>query len=131
MALQHAASNPAVSAVVAAETFSDLRTVARERAPFFFTDGIIDKAFAVAEARAQFDAEDVSPREAASKIRVPVLLVHGENDRETPSSHSRRIFDALQGPKELVLVPGAGHNGSLTSAVWERIEQWIGRHVPR
>jgi pimeloyl-ACP methyl ester carboxylesterase len=36
-ALQLAASDQRITAVVAAETFSDLRTVVTERAPFFFT----------------------------------------------------------------------------------------------
>jgi len=45
VALQEAAQDPRVTAVVAAETFSDLRTVATERAPFFFTSSIIERAF--------------------------------------------------------------------------------------
>jgi hypothetical protein len=49
VALQEAAEDPRVSAVVAAETFSDLRIVAAERAPFFFTRGIIGKALKLAE----------------------------------------------------------------------------------
>jgi pimeloyl-ACP methyl ester carboxylesterase len=35
VALQEAAQHPRISAIVAAETFSDLRSVATERAPFF------------------------------------------------------------------------------------------------
>lgn len=37
VALQLAASDQRITAVVAAETFSDLRKVVTERAPFFFT----------------------------------------------------------------------------------------------
>ena len=131
VALQHAGENPSIDAIVAVEAFSDLRTVARERAPFFFTDGTIKKAFALAEERARFDVDLVSPLEAATRIRVPVLMIHGANDRETPADHSRRIFQALAGPKELVVVPDAGHNQSLTSDVWSRVERWVDLHVPR
>jgi pimeloyl-ACP methyl ester carboxylesterase len=49
VAIQEAADDPRVSAIVAAEVFSVLRTVARERAPFFLTDGTIKKAFSLAE----------------------------------------------------------------------------------
>src|SRR5829696_3161237 len=42
VALQEAADDPRVRAIVAAETFSDLRTVAIERAPRFFTKGTIE-----------------------------------------------------------------------------------------
>lgn len=131
VALQHAAENPSVTAVIAAETFSDLRTVASERAPFFFSEAIIARAFTVAEQRANFAIDAVSPRTAASRIRVPVLLIHGDIDHETPPDHSRRIHAALAGPGELVIVPGAGHNQSLTSEVWSRIERWLDEVLTR
>jgi dipeptidyl aminopeptidase/acylaminoacyl peptidase len=63
---------------------------------------------------------------AAARIKAPVLLIHGDRDRETPPAHSRRVFEALTGPKRLILVPGAGHNQSLRSAeVWSEIDRWI------
>ena len=40
--------------MVAAETFSDLRTVVTERAPFVFTPGTIDKAIRLAEQQGRF-----------------------------------------------------------------------------
>ncbi len=128
VALQEAADDPRVAGVVAGETFSDLRTVARERAPSFFTRGMIAKGFSIAEARAHFRVDDVSPMDAARRIRVPVLLIHGSEDRDTPPEHSRRVFDAIAGPKDFLLVPGAHHNESMRTAyVWERIDAWIER----
>ena len=125
VALQETATDPRVTAVVAAETFSDLRTVATERAPFFFTAGLIDRAFRIAEQQGRFEVDAVSPLAAAKQIRVPVLLIHGAADTETPSDHSRRVHDALPGPKHLILVEGAGHNQSLRAEVWGEIERWI------
>lgn len=125
VALQEAAEDRRVSAVVAAETFSDLRTVAVERAPFFFTPAIINRAFQLAEQQGHFEVDAVSPAIAASEITVPVLLIHGEADTETPVEHSRRVFARLKGPKRLIVVPGARHNGSLRAKVWEEIERWI------
>ncbi len=125
VALQEAASDNRVTAVVAAETFSDLRTVAIERAPFFFRPGLIDRAFRIAEQQASFDVASVSPLVASARIPVPVLLVHGAVDTETPPEHSRRVLTALPGPKRLILVPGAGHNQSLRTEVWDEIEEWI------
>jgi len=55
---------------------------------------------------------ELLPVEAASKIRIPVLLVVGENDERTPPWMSRRVFDLLPGTKDLWIVPGAGHGGS-------------------
>ena len=125
VALQEAAEDPRVSAIVAAETFSDLRTVATERAPFFFTSGIIQRAFDRAQQRANFQIDDVSPVSAATRIHIPVLLIHGEADTATLADHSRRVLAALAGPKRLILVPGAGHNESLRSEIWSEIEHWI------
>jgi pimeloyl-ACP methyl ester carboxylesterase len=125
IALQEAAHNARVSAIVAVETFSDLKTVAAERAPWFFTGPIIRRAFRLAEQQGHFAVDAVSPVDAAGAIRVPVLLIHGAADVDTPPEHSQRVFDALRGPKRLILVPGAAHNGSLTSESWKAIEQWI------
>jgi pimeloyl-ACP methyl ester carboxylesterase len=125
VALQEAADDPRVRAVVAAESFSDLRTVAAERAPFFFTRGVIDRAFRLAEEQAHFQADAVSPAAAASRTTAAVLLIHGADDRETPPDHSQRIFAALPGVKRLIIVPGAGHNGSLRGDVWSDVDRWI------
>lgn len=126
VALQTAALDPRVSAVVAAETFSDLRTVAEERAPWILTSGLVDRAFRVAEEQARFQVHEVSPMASATQIRVPVLLIHGANDRETSPAHSERVFSALPGPKRLIRVEGAGHNGSLRGdSVWTEIDAFI------
>ena len=125
VAIQSAVDNPRVSAVVAAETFSDLRTIATERAPFFFTRGTIARAFEVAERQGRFDVDAVSPVVAAARIDVPVLVIHGDADRETPPDHARRVFEALHGPKRLIMVPGAQHNGSLRPEIWDQIERWV------
>jgi len=108
-------------------TFRFLPSVGR--APFVLTRGMIANAFAEAESRGAFKLDDVSPVAAAARIRVPVLLVHGADDRETNADHSRRVYDALVGPKRLIVVPKAGHNRSLTDEVWTRIEEWVDRQV--
>lgn len=125
VALQEAAADPRVTAVVAAETFSDLRTVASERAPWMFSKGRIARAFELAERQAHFQVDAVSPEKAAARITVPVLLIHGAADVETPPAHSERVYGALQGPKRLIIVPGAGHNHSLTAEVWKQVQAWI------
>jgi hypothetical protein len=131
VALQAAAEDPRINAVIAAESFSDLRTVATERAPWFFTARTISRALALAEEQGSFRVDDVSPKDAARRITVPVLLIHGALDHETPPDHSQRIFDSLGGRKQLLLVQGAGHNQSLQpSSVWSEIESWIDSVLP-
>jgi dipeptidyl aminopeptidase/acylaminoacyl peptidase len=106
-------------------SYSDLRTAASERAPFFASKGNLDDAFRLAEAEGKFRVDDVSPMAAAARIAAPTLLIHGEKDDETPSVHSRRIFAALHEPKRLIVVPNAGHNHVLDAHVWSEIDRWI------
>jgi alpha-beta hydrolase superfamily lysophospholipase len=126
IALQAAAGNPRVGGVVAAEVFSDLQTIARDRSPRFIPDWIIRRALRKAEEHASFTAADVSPVRAARSISVPVLLIHGTRDTATTPDHSQRVLAALGGPKRLILVQGARHNESLRdTTVWSEIERWI------
>lgn len=125
VALQAAADDSRIAAVVAAETFSDLRTVVAERAPFFFTRRAVASALERAGRDGHFDVDAASPVAAAKRIQIPVLLIHGADDSETPPDHSRRIFTALSGPKRLVIIPGAKHNRSLQGNIWVEIERWV------
>lgn len=124
VALQAAPEDPRIVAVAAAATFSDLATVARERAPWIASERQIAAAFAIAEREAKFKVAEVSPLLAAARTRVPVLLVHGAKDVETRPEHSQRVFAALAGPKRLRIIPGAGHNDALAQA-WPEVEGWI------
>jgi hypothetical protein len=130
VALQAAAADDRIAAVIAVATISDLRTAAFERAPFFASRRNVEEALRIAETRARFRVDEVSPVAAAPRIRCPVVLVHGENDRETPAAHSRRVYEALTGPKRLIVVPGAGHNDALGAATWRDLDAWIDGTFP-
>jgi pimeloyl-ACP methyl ester carboxylesterase len=126
VALQGAAGDPRVAGVVAAEVFSNLEMVVRHRTPRFVPWWLVQRALRVAEERASFRVADVSPEKAARSITVPVLVLHGSADIDTPPDHSRRVLAALQGPKHLLLIEGARHNESLRDAgTWDKIEEWI------
>jgi uncharacterized protein len=129
VALQAAVAEPRISAVVAASTFSDLRTIAKERAPSVFFPWALTAAFARAERDGHFIVDDVSPLFAAGQISVPVLVIHGDQDRDTRPAHAQQIFDALPAAKRLLIVDGAGHNDVLRATVWTEIETWIGRYA--
>lgn len=126
VALQAAADDRRITGVIAAEVFASLEEIARERAPFFVWERLIRDAFEVAESRGVFRIADVDPEAAARRIQIPILLVHGNADVETPPAHSHRVYAALAGPKRLILVPGAGHNQSLHNvATWQEIDRWV------
>jgi pimeloyl-ACP methyl ester carboxylesterase len=125
VALQEAADDPRVGVVVAVSSFSDLRTAAKERAPFFASKGNIDEAFRLAEQEARFRVDEVSPVAAAPRVAAPTLVIHGDHDDETPPAHAQRIFAALTHRKQLTLVPNASHNHVLNADVWREIDGWI------
>jgi pimeloyl-ACP methyl ester carboxylesterase len=130
VALQATAETHEVAAVIAVSTFSDLRRVGEERAPFFASQRNIDDAFRLAEAEAKFHVDDASPLAAAPRIQVPVLIIHGAKDTDTVPAHSQRVYDALGGPKQLILVPGAGHNNALDGTVWRQMDAWLRAALP-
>jgi len=45
-----------------------------------------------------------------SRVRAPILIVSGTEDRLTPTWMAERIFARARQPKQLYLVSGAGHN---------------------
>ena len=70
--------------------------------------------------------------ESAQKLRtlrVPVLISHGDPDDVIPVSEGRKLFAAANEPKQLLLVPGVGHNvfGSAGTAYLDQLEQFIRR----
>jgi hypothetical protein len=40
---------------------------------------------------------------------LPLLILHGDRDLVVPMHHSQRLYDAAREPKQLWIVPGAGH----------------------
>ena len=56
-----------------------------------------------------FDPEEASAAEALKDAKVPVLIIHGDDDRFVPSRMSRANYDACASTKEILIVPGAGH----------------------
>ena len=56
-----------------------------------------------------FDIDSAGAEEALRRCRVPVLFVHGEDDRFVPCDMSRRNWAACASEKTLLTVPGAGH----------------------
>lgn len=45
-----------------------------------------------------------------SRVRCPVLVLHGTADRLVPIDMGRRVAAAAPGPVEFVIIEGAGHN---------------------
>lgn len=54
--------------------------------------------------------DSFSPLPSMAEISpLPLLILHGDQDRIVPVHHGRRLYEAALEPKQLWIVPGAGH----------------------
>jgi len=121
IALQSAAADPRIEAVVAESPFASLREASYDYAGLQEYPLLGKTLFApgawVMLARGQslagFPAAEVSPESAAAIRPFPVLLICDGADTVLPCRHAERIYHAARGPKSLWVVPGAFHTGAL------------------
>jgi len=75
---------------------------------------------------------DISSLVTLPLSSVPKLFIHGTSDEVVPFAHSEKMFDIAAPPKELLLVEGASHIGSIASAhaaeYKEKIREFIGSY---
>ena len=53
--------------------------------------------------------EESSAKEAVTESNVPILFIHGDDDRFVPCCMSRECYDACHSEKKIVFVKDAGH----------------------
>jgi len=138
IALQSAAVEPRLAAVVAESPFSSLREVSYDYAGLHFSPLLGETLFRPASITAMgalartggFNPDDVSPEKAVAARPFSVLLICGMRDHTIPCRHAERIFARARGYKELWVVKGAEHAAALGQAPAEyehRIIQFFGR----
>lgn len=59
-----------------------------------------------------FDVREITPLEAVKKAKVPILLIHGEDDNVVPHHMAEEIREACAAPVEIVSVPKVHHGMS-------------------
>jgi pimeloyl-ACP methyl ester carboxylesterase len=134
IALQSAAVEPRIEAVIAEDPFADLREVSYDYAGLHFSPLLGMTLFrpatiyglrAMATAGG-FSPDDVSPVKAVAARPFPVLLICGTRDVTIPCRHAQKIYQAARGPKELWVVEGATHAAALGHAPAEYEDRVIG-----
>jgi len=115
VSLLGAAGDPSVEALVLDSPYCDARQVLRENvrrsallpgAPFVAT------VSAWMRLRHGVRLADASPITVLSGLEQrPLFFIHGGADVTTPVHHSRRLYDAYRGPREIWIVQGAPHVG--------------------
>jgi alpha-beta hydrolase superfamily lysophospholipase len=121
IALQSAAVEPRIEAVVAEASFANLQEAAYDyaglrRYPWlgktWFAPGTWTMLY-LGESLAGFPAAEVSPEKAVASHAFPVFLICDAEDVVLPCRHSKRIYDAAIGPKQMWIVPRAFHTAAL------------------
>ena len=121
IALQSAAVEPRIEAVVAEASFANLREASYDyaglqRYPMLGMTLLAPGAWTMVyhgELAARFPADEVSPEKAVAARPFPVLLICDAADTVLPCRHTRRIYAAAPGPKEMWVVPRAFHTAAL------------------
>jgi len=127
-----AAQRPEVRAVVGDSAFASWQGIIRhgliaERgAPPFLATILAWLVTRLTALRLGFRAAQVDPVRFIGRISPrPVLIIHGAEDRQVPAEDARQLYAAAAEPKELWIVPGAGHTGSLAQAPEEYVRRVV------
>jgi dipeptidyl aminopeptidase/acylaminoacyl peptidase len=123
--LQAAARDPRIRAVVLASTPEDLDAETRRANARF---GLLSRLPALWVLHRRRGSVDELPPSAAVRALAPraVLIVGGERDCMVPPPAARALFEAAAEPKQLWIVPGAGHAGFSTAAPQAYAERLAG-----
>jgi len=112
IALQTAAMDKRIAAVVAENSFASLRSIFDDyqkriiKLPFHYLRNAI---IARAESVASFDAKNVHPLESVKNISVPVLYIVGKQDAKIHPHYSDLLYNHSIAQKEIFTVDNAGH----------------------
>lgn len=97
IAIDLAVQNPEFAGLIVEGSFTSMREMARYRGKYDFLplNLLLTQRF-----------ESISK---ITKLKMPLLLIHGINDQAVPAAMSQALFNQANEPKQLWLVPGADH----------------------
>lgn len=100
IAIEMATQHPEMAGVIVEGTFTSVQAMLDYLIPYqlFPVDWIVTQRFdSLAKVRS---------------LQTPILFIHGTADKTVPVQMSRDLFAAAPEPKQLLLVPKAGHNNT-------------------
>ena len=100
VAIQLALNNPAAGGLIVEAAFTSIADMARRIPKYriFPIDLIVHERF--------------DSIEKVGQLQIPVLYIHGTDDKLVPSEMSRELYKRTASSRQLKLIPGGGHNNS-------------------
>jgi uncharacterized protein len=74
---------------------------------------------AVTKIKAGYTFSEASAIGSVERNQLPLFIIHGDQDQLVPTEMGKRIYDKANSPKEIWIVPGAGHTEAYTVAEQE------------
>lgn len=122
-----ASSGVPVRAVVVESAFSSYRAIFREKLADFFLTWPLQWPLSLAV------TDRYSPLTALERLKdVPVLVIHGDQDRIVPVQHARRLYAAAGKDRELWIIEGGAHIAAFTEFQADyrpRLRAYLARHL--
>ena len=110
IAIQMATEFPVLALVLEAPLASIVHS-ARARYPLFVFDFLVRDKF--------------NSLRKIGKVKLPLLLVHGEKDRTTAVRFGRMIYDAANEPKRALFLAEAGHNDLMDHGMAQAVTAFL------
>lgn len=85
----------------------------------------------VTKIRAGYSIEE-GPIHQLKKCKLPILFIHGDKDTFIPVEMMETLYNSYNGPKEKLIIPGAGHvksNDVDFKTYWGTIDGFVLDHV--
>ena len=141
VALQLAARDRRIKAVVTIATFSSLQEVLPVYVSHYipllsrlFTSAQYERALKEAGEIARFAPQQASNTKAAAATSARLLIIHGQEDPKVPVEQARKIHQAAKGHSELAIIPGEGHDSLLldrSGTVRRKMTKWFKRWLQK
>lgn len=112
---------------------SDVFELVRSNRQFWSTYNVVEAQIG----RFGRELREISPVNFAEQIKAPVLLIHGDSDRQVEPAHSQRMHAALQrAGKDVIYIelPAEDHylsNEINRMATFKAMDEFLDRHLAR
>lgn len=86
-----------------------LYLIKREKKAWFVLYPMMKLGSKISKRVAGYEFDDCSAAEEVKDTKIPIFLIHGDDDRFVPMRMSQEIYDNCASEKEIWIVPGAHH----------------------